>query len=115
MQNHRLFAVHPLGLIAKFGRSSPHAKFAVTLSVHTARCRLVEKISTSGNMYLILLLEVLDVCSWHPKKYHDVCIDFNSSCLIERQCVSAYRVDIGSCKSGTCGLISHCENLTMSH
>jgi hypothetical protein len=68
---------------------------SVSLSAAYRQCGLIEKISTSGDKYPILLIEVLDVCSWHPKKCDDVWIDFDSSGISSGPCESAYRVVIG--------------------
>jgi hypothetical protein len=68
---------------------------ADTLSVHIARGGPFKNIGTSGYKFQILLIEVLEVCRWHPKKCVDVCIDFSEAGHIDWQCCSAYRVYIG--------------------
>lgn len=60
----------------------------------------------------LLLVEVCNRYSRHLKTCHRVRIGFKGSDLRERQCMSAYGVDIGSDKSL---LFSHCEINAMPH
>ena len=64
---------HPAGRIYVIGVQLTwvgHTQLAYRL--HIAKGGRFKKISTSRDMYPVLLIEVLEVCSWHPEKCHDV-------------------------------------------